>query len=95
MSFNVFVQNRFGVIRSYYFNDNNIKTVMDPTAGSVDYQLGKIILNQFSPFNIPDASKTIKIVAKPATNNFESSPPSAARISITRFILGLLNDRAL
>lgn len=72
-TFNVFVQNRYGVIRSYYFNNNNIKTIMDATAGSVDYVLGKITLNQFAPFNIPDTSKMLKITAKPATNNFESS----------------------
>lgn len=72
-TFNVFVQNRFGDIRSYYFNNNNVKTIMDANAGTVDYVIGKITLNQFAPFNIPDTSKTLKITAKPSTNNFESS----------------------
>ena len=72
-TFNVAVQNRYGIIRSYYFDTNNIKTVMDAKAGEVDYQLGKITLSQLAPTDILDSTKTLKITAKPETNNFESS----------------------
>ena len=70
--FNVFVQSRFGIIRSYYFNNNNIKTIMDAAAGTVDYTVGKIVLNGFRPVGI-DSSRTLKIVARPENHNFESS----------------------
>jgi hypothetical protein len=71
--FNAFVQNRYGVIRSFYFNNNNIKTIMDATAGSVDYNIGKIVLNGFAPVGISDASRTLKVIARPENHNFESS----------------------
>jgi hypothetical protein len=71
--FNVSVQGRFGSLRTYFFDDNNIKTVLDPEAGFVDYQLGRITLNQFDPFSINDPLKIMRFTAKPATNNFESS----------------------
>jgi hypothetical protein len=71
--FSVSVQGRFGSLRTYFFDDNNIKTVLDPEAGSVDYQLGRITLNQFDPFSINDPLKIMRFTAKPATNNFESS----------------------
>lgn len=72
-TFNVSVQKRFGIIRSYYFDSNNIKTVLDPNAGTVDYEMGKIILSQLTPVNVLDASKTIKVSVKPETNYFEST----------------------
>jgi hypothetical protein len=71
--FNVSVQGRFGSLRTYYFDDNNIKTVLNPEAGSVDYQLGNIALRQFDPFSINDPLKILRFTAKPVSNNFESS----------------------
>lgn len=72
-TFNVFVQSRFGIIRSYYFNNNNIKTIIDGAAGTVDYEIGKLVLNGFKPVGIADSSRTLKIVARPENHNFESS----------------------
>jgi len=67
------IQGRFGTIRSYFFDDNNIKTTLNPDAGIVDYKLGKITLQEFDPFSIEDPLKIFRIIAKPETNNFESS----------------------
>jgi len=72
------VQNRYGVLRSYYFDQQNRKTVLDPNAGTVDYVLGKITLTQFDPVSIGegdsnDPQRTLFITAKPATNNFGSN----------------------
>lgn len=72
-SFSVSIQGRFGVLRSYYFDNNNIKTTLDPEAGIIDYTLGKITLTEFDPFSIDDSLKILRFTAKPATNNFESS----------------------
>lgn len=72
-TFNVSVQKRYGLMRSYYFDSNNIKTVLDAEAGQIDYLLGKITLNQLAPTSILDSGQTLKITAKPETNNFESS----------------------
>lgn len=73
VSLRVNVQNRFGILRSYYFDDNNIKTVLNPTAGTIDYKLGKITLTEFDPESIESPLKILRITAKPATKNFESS----------------------
>lgn len=72
-TFKVNIQGRFGVLRSFYFDDNNIKTILNATAGTVDYFLGKIRLNEFDPFGIEDPLKLLRFYAKPETNNFESS----------------------
>jgi hypothetical protein len=72
-SFSVNVQGRYGILRSYYFDNNNIKTVMDAEAGTIDYQLGKIVLDQFNPIDVLDNSKILRVTARPATTNFESA----------------------
>jgi hypothetical protein len=72
-TFSVAVQNRYGILRSYYFDDNNVKTIMNPTAGTVDYLLGKVVLSQLNPVDILDISKALGITAKPTTNYFSSA----------------------
>jgi hypothetical protein len=72
-SFSVNVQGRYGILRSYYFDNNNIKTVMDAEAGTIDYQLGKLVLDQFNPIDVLDNSKILRVTARPATTNFESA----------------------
>ena len=67
------IQGRFGTVRSYFFDNNNIKTTLDAEAGTIDYQLGKIILQEFDPVSVEDPLKIFRIVAKPETNNFESA----------------------
>lgn len=72
-TFKVNIQNRYGTLRSYYFDNNNIKTVMTAEAGTIDYTLGKLVLSEFDPVSIADPLKILRFAAKPATNNFESS----------------------
>jgi hypothetical protein len=72
-SLSVNMQGRFGTLRSYFFDNNNIKTTLDAEAGTIDYQLGKITLQEFDPFSIEDPLKIFRMVAKPETNNFESA----------------------
>jgi hypothetical protein len=69
----VAVQNRYGILRSYFFDNNNIKRTLNVNAGSIDYELGKITLNNFNPVDIEDVSKILKITARPYSNNFESA----------------------
>jgi hypothetical protein len=72
-TFTVNIQGRYGVLRSYFFDNNNIKTTLESEAGNIDYLSGKITLNQFDPVSIEDPLKIFRIVAKPETNNFESA----------------------
>jgi hypothetical protein len=72
-TFNVSIQGRYGILRSYYFDDLNIKTTLNTEAGTIDYTLGKVYLNQFDPVSINDPLKIFRVVAKPQSNNFESA----------------------
>lgn len=72
-SFTVNVQGRYGVLRSYFFDDNNIKVILNAEAGTIDYTLGTISLREFDPISISDPIKILRIIAKPKTNNFESA----------------------
>lgn len=67
------IQGRYGVLRSFFFDDNNIKTILNPQAGSVDYLLGKITLREFDPTSIEDPLKILRFNAKPAKTSFESA----------------------
>lgn len=72
-NFNVVLQGRYGILRSFFFDDNNVKTVLNPEAGTIDYKEGTITLREFDPVAIEDPLKILRIVAKPDTNNFESA----------------------
>lgn len=72
-SFTVNIQGRYGILRSYFFDDNNIKTVLNAEAGTIDYTLGTISLREFDPVSVSDPIKILRIIAKPKTNNFESA----------------------
>jgi len=76
----VTIQNRFGILRSFFFDKNNIKTTLNPSAGTIDYLLGKITLNEFNPVSIKDPLKILRLFARPATNNFESARSSIITI---------------
>jgi hypothetical protein len=71
--FQVSTQGRYGYVRSYYFDQNNIKTVLNPTAGTIDYLEGIISLINFTPVSIDDITNAIKFTMRPSTNNFQSS----------------------
>jgi hypothetical protein len=76
------LQGQFGTIRSYYFQ-NNIKTILNPNIGSIDYFNGIITLNDFAPFDVNDPFGQLTITATP-----QSSIVSSARnriISIDPF----------
>jgi hypothetical protein len=72
-NFNVVLQGRYGILRSFFFDDNNVKTVLNPEAGTIDYKEGTITLREFDPVAIEDPLKILRVVAKPDTNNFESA----------------------
>jgi len=42
--------------------------------GTIDYTTGKIVLNNFNPYTISDASTTIKLTVTPGTNNQDITP---------------------
>ena len=42
--------------------------------GTIDYDTGKIVLNNFNPYTISDASTNIKLTITPSVNNQDITP---------------------
>jgi hypothetical protein len=46
------LEGRYGTLRTYYFDSNNVKTIFNSNAGTIDYQEGVITLDSFSPIQV-------------------------------------------
>ena len=66
------ISGRYGVLRTYYYNNTGVKTILNGNAGTVDYQNGIITLNDFSPSNINSSSGVLTINVIPETTIIES-----------------------
>lgn len=62
-----------GTLRSYYYNNNNAKTILNPNVGSVDYQNGIIYLNSFGPTDVNNPLGQLTISATPKSQILSSS----------------------
>lgn len=67
------LEGRYGTLRTYYNNTNNVKTVFNNNVGTVDYETGTVTLNAFSPISIDDPLGQITITATPTTSLLASS----------------------
>lgn len=66
------IQGSRGTLRSYYFDDVGAKKILNANAGTINYVDGVIVLNNFAPISLGDASKVLKIHAKPSSLEFGS-----------------------
>jgi hypothetical protein len=61
------LQNRIGDLRTYYYQSNGEKVIVNPTAGTVNYEEGIVYLTNFTPLaiiendNYPNDTVTINI----------------------------------
>lgn len=62
-----------GVLRSYYFDTNHNKIVLNPNAGTIDYIDGIITLNGFTPTAVNDQQGILSIVVQPDTQWLQSN----------------------
>lgn len=67
------LQGRYGTIRSYYNNTDNVKTVFNSNIGTIDYEKGLITLNSFSPITVDAPLGQLTITATPTTTLLASS----------------------
>jgi hypothetical protein len=74
------IQNTVGKLRSYYFDDNQIKTILQEDAATVNYAAGTITLTNFAPLDIKNSQKVLKFFAMPENNLFGSSRSSIITI---------------
>ena len=67
------IENTTGKLRSYYFDNNNIKVIYSDSAGTIDYINGTITLTQFRPIDVRDNLKILKFYATPKNTLFSSA----------------------
>nr|QMP83613.1 MAG: hypothetical protein [Caudoviricetes sp.] len=66
------ISGRYGTLRSYYYNDNGIKTILNGNIGTIDYEKGIITLNDFSPYEINSSSGVLSLYVIPESTIIES-----------------------
>lgn len=54
-----------GRLRTYYYNSNNNKTILDNNSGTIDYKNGIISLISFNPVDVNDKFGKLTITASP------------------------------
>jgi hypothetical protein len=62
-----------GTIRMYYFDDNKVKKIINEEAGTIHYDTGIVVLNDFSPVSVEDAYGTVVVKAYPKNTVFSVS----------------------
>jgi hypothetical protein len=67
------LQGRYGTLRLYYNNSENVKTVYSDNIGTIDYLTGLVTLNSFAPIDVNDILGQLTITATPSTSIFSSS----------------------
>jgi len=67
------LQGRYGTLRSYYNNTNNVKTIFNQNIGTVDYVAGLVTLHSFAPVEVDNALGQLTITTNPATTIISSS----------------------
>jgi hypothetical protein len=67
------LQGRYGTLRTYYNNTNQVKTIFDSNVGTVDYLNGIVTLNNFNPYGVNDPLGQLTLSVTPTTNIISSS----------------------
>jgi hypothetical protein len=81
-----------GTLRTYYYN-NGVKTILNPTAGTVDYGAGTVTLTAFNPTEINNSTGVLSIQGVPTSTiisssrdkivTLDTSDPNSVNINIT------------
>jgi hypothetical protein len=64
---------RYGTLRTYYNDTKNVKTVLNSSAGTIDYELGVVTLESFAPLAINEDLGQLTINATPTTSIISSA----------------------
>jgi hypothetical protein len=67
------LRGQYGKLRSYYYDSNNKKTILNDDAGSIDYYNGTVSLTNFNPNDVNDPLGQLTITATPETTIIEST----------------------
>ena len=84
---------RYGTLRTYYNDSQNVKTVFNNNVGTIDYVEGIVTLNSFGPIQVNNDLGQLTITANPTTTIISSSynriitidpyDPSAIVVNVT------------
>jgi len=69
----VILEGRYGTLRTYYYNTQSVKTILNPNIGTIDYTLGVITLNSLSPTAVDNPLGQFVVAANPTTTIISSS----------------------
>ena len=64
---------RYGTLRTYYNDTQNVKTVLNNNIGTVDYVEGIVTLNSFGPIQVNNDLGQLTLTANPTTTIISSS----------------------
>jgi hypothetical protein len=68
------LEGRYGIIRSYYYStNNNVKTVLNTNAGTIDYDAGVVTLTSFGPLNVDNVLGQLAVTVTPKTSIISST----------------------
>ncbi len=67
------LEGRYGTLRTYYFDSNNVKTIFNSNAGTIDYQEGVITLDSFSPIQVDNDFGQLTVTTTPTTSIVSST----------------------
>lgn len=68
----VVLQGKRGKLRTFYYDTNKIKRIINPDCGSIFYDDGYITLDSFNPTSVNDPFGTLTFKAVPNTNVFST-----------------------
>jgi hypothetical protein len=77
------LQGRMGRLKIYYFDENKIKKTITENAGTIDYKLGIITLDNFNPVSVSDPFGTLVIRVPPMKKIFSSVRNTIITLDIT------------
>ena len=67
------LQGQYGTLRSYYYNSNNVKTILNSNVGTIDYTNGIVKLNSFGPLNVDNDLAQFAVTVNPTTTIISST----------------------
>ena len=67
------LEGKLGTLRTYYYNTSNLKVILNSNAGTIDYEKGLIVLENFAPIDIEDPLGQFTISAVPDSTIISST----------------------
>lgn len=69
----VILEGQYGILRTFYYNNNQTKVILNPNAGTVDYVNGVVTLTNFNPIEVNNPLGQLSITINPTTTIVSSS----------------------